>query len=191
MSFGAPRRSFRTSSFAAHSWGVMSVLSRRWATPSGRLSITAANEIGSTLPNSLANSAWWSLNPSALLYIDEHPEDISLVADSEKFCRPDVVLDVTQIDDWAAESAAEYLQKVRLWHTALKPAWVLHYGPQPRAARTGCRCGGARCARNEAGIRVVPLGAAGRSHESGSRLLIQEGRYGTQHRCFHQTGHQP
>ncbi len=92
------------------------------------------------------------LNPSALLYIDEHPEDISLVADSEKFCRPDVVLDVTQIDDWAAESAAEYLQKVRLWHTALKPSvgtFIMARNPVPRELAAGAE---------EHGVRVMKLG---------------------------------
>lgn len=61
------------------------------------------------------------LDPTVLIYIDDEAKDLNLVADSEKICRPDVLLDVTQIDDWTGESAAEYLQKVHLWHTAVRP----------------------------------------------------------------------
>lgn len=74
------------------------------------------------------------LNPSALLYIDDDVEDLALVGDSEKFCRPDVLLDVAHIQDWTDDSAAEYLHKVRLWHTALKPkvgTFVMNRHPVP------------------------------------------------------------
>ncbi len=74
------------------------------------------------------------LNPSALLYIDDHVEDLALVADSERLCRPDVVLDVTHIRDWVDESAVDYLRKLHLWHAVLRPnvgTFVLNSYPVP------------------------------------------------------------
>ncbi|NLE73710.1 MAG: hypothetical protein GX604_03650 [Actinobacteria bacterium] len=84
------------------------------------------------------------LNPSALLYIDDNVDDLALVADSEKLCRPDALVDVTHIQDWADESAAEYLRKVRLWHTALKPTmgtFVMNRHPVPNDLAAGTNNG--------------------------------------------------
>jgi hypothetical protein len=45
-----------------------------------------------------------------------------------------VVLDISFFDDWTTEAASDYLRKVRLWHTALKPnvgTFVMNRHPVP------------------------------------------------------------
>lgn len=62
------------------------------------------------------------LSPDLLLYVADNQEDVSLVADSEKFCRPDMMiefLDQLEVreDDWVG-----HLKRIRLYHDILKPA---------------------------------------------------------------------
>ena len=53
-----------------------------------------------------------------LIYIDENPEEISLVADRNKVCRPDLVIECMEQKGWFEK---EGLEKVKLYHNSLKP----------------------------------------------------------------------
>lgn len=53
-----------------------------------------------------------------LIYIDNKPEDISLVADKDRICRPDLIIKCMVKKDWYQK---EGLEKVKLHHDTLKP----------------------------------------------------------------------
>jgi hypothetical protein len=53
-----------------------------------------------------------------LVYIADKAEDLSLVADVNRICRPDIVLECYGDDGWYQQ---EKLERVQLRHNALKP----------------------------------------------------------------------
>ena len=62
-----------------------------------------------------------ALKPDLLLYMDENLEDVSLVADCNKFCRPDLMLfflDQLEADE---ETAARKMEAVQSAHAILRP----------------------------------------------------------------------
>lgn len=61
------------------------------------------------------------LKPDLLLYLDNNLEDVSLVADSEKFCRPDLsIFFLGQLGEDENQTVRD-LERVRLGHEILKP----------------------------------------------------------------------
>jgi len=61
------------------------------------------------------------LKPDLLLYIDENLEDVSLVADSEKICRPDVIVFFLDQLEETGDSSVRKMEKIRLAHEMLRP----------------------------------------------------------------------
>ena len=61
------------------------------------------------------------LNPDLLLYIDVDVADLSLVADSNRFCRPDLMVEFFQQSSESEESQVNHFNKVRLYHKMLQP----------------------------------------------------------------------
>ena len=62
-----------------------------------------------------------ALKPDLLIYMDENLEDVSLVADCNKFCRPDLMLfflDQLEIDE---ENAERKMEELRCAHAILRP----------------------------------------------------------------------
>lgn len=88
--------------------------------------IAVRSEIGkvmATADNASKNREWYSLNSIAalepsltLVYVADKPEEISLVADAEKICRPDLIIECREQKDWYEK---ERLEKVKLH--SLKP----------------------------------------------------------------------
>lgn len=61
------------------------------------------------------------MKPDLLLYIGEKLEDVSLVADYEKFCRPDMaVVFLDQLEQEESQCALQ-LSRIKLYHEVLKP----------------------------------------------------------------------
>lgn len=78
-----------------------------------------------TASNASANREWYPLDSLAalepglaLVYVADKPEEISLVADAKKICRPDLIIECRDRKDWLEK---EGLQKVKLHHDSLKP----------------------------------------------------------------------
>lgn len=61
-----------------------------------------------------------SITPGLALsiYVDDTPEDLALIADSERVCRPDLVLECMEQKDWYQK---EGLEMVKIHHDILKP----------------------------------------------------------------------
>ncbi len=53
-----------------------------------------------------------------LVYMADDPKEISLVADAQKICRPDFIIECREQKDWFEK---EGLERVRLHHNSLKP----------------------------------------------------------------------
>lgn len=61
------------------------------------------------------------VSPDLLLYVADNPEDVSLVADSEKFCRPDMMIEfLHQLEERKAARVSDF-NTIRLYHDILKP----------------------------------------------------------------------
>jgi len=45
--------------------------------------------------------------PDLVLYIDDNPDDISLVADFSRFCRPDIIVECMEEDNWYQQDKLE------------------------------------------------------------------------------------
>jgi len=56
--------------------------------------------------------------PDLVIYIADEPEDINLVADAKRICRPDLIIECMEQKGWPEK---EGLEKVRLHHDILKP----------------------------------------------------------------------
>lgn len=54
-----------------------------------------------------------------LVYLAENPEDISLVADVERICKPDIIIFTRELEKWCEN---EGLNAIRSCHYSLKPA---------------------------------------------------------------------
>ena len=53
-----------------------------------------------------------------LIYVADNPEEISLVADAKKICRPELIIEYREQKDWYEK---EELEKIKLHHDVLKP----------------------------------------------------------------------
>jgi len=70
----------------------------------------------------------------ALLYVDDGPEEISLVLDVDKVCRPDLIIEFRGQEDWYVK---EGLTKVKLRHDILNPklgTYIVSRQPLPEQA---------------------------------------------------------
>jgi hypothetical protein len=56
--------------------------------------------------------------PDLVIFIDDKPESIALVADFGRFCRPDIIVECMEKDDWYGE---EGVNKVKQNHDFFKP----------------------------------------------------------------------
>jgi hypothetical protein len=73
-----------------------------------------------------------SLEPGlTLIYVAEKSEEISLIADVKKICRPDLILECREQKDWFEK---EEMEKVKLHHDLLKPrlgTYIVSREPKP------------------------------------------------------------
>lgn len=72
--------------------------------------------------------------PDLVIYIDDQPEDIALVADFSRFCRPDIIVECMEQVDWYQKGG---LDKVRQNYDFLKPrlgSYVVSRLPVPEEA---------------------------------------------------------
>ena len=61
------------------------------------------------------------LSPDLLLYVADNQEDVSLVADSKKFCRPDMMIEfLDQLEEREAARVSDF-NRIKLYHDILKP----------------------------------------------------------------------
>ena len=71
------------------------------------------------------------LESGLLVYIDDSPEDLALIADSTKVLRPDLIVECVEPKDWCGE---DELENVKLRHDVFKPklgTYVVCGGPVP------------------------------------------------------------
>lgn len=68
---------------------------------------------------------WYSLDSIApmspdltLVYVGDNPEELSLVADVNRICRPDIIIETRELKNWYQK---EGLEKVKPYHYSLKP----------------------------------------------------------------------
>jgi hypothetical protein len=72
--------------------------------------------------------------PNLVIHIDDQPEDIALVADFSRFCRPDIVVECMEQADWYQKGG---LDRVKQNHAFLKPklgTYVVSRLPVPEEA---------------------------------------------------------
>jgi hypothetical protein len=72
--------------------------------------------------------------PDLVIYIDDQPEDIALVADFGRFCRPDIIVECMEQVDWYQKGG---LDRVRQNYDFLKPrlgSYVVSRVPVPEEA---------------------------------------------------------
>ena len=72
--------------------------------------------------------------PDLVIYIDDQPEDIALVADFGRFCRPDIIVECMEQVDWYQKGG---LDKVRQNYDFLKPrlgSYIISRLPVPEEA---------------------------------------------------------
>lgn len=58
------------------------------------------------------------LKPAFCIYVDDTPESLALIADQERVCRPDLIIECVEQEGWYQE---EGLETVKLHHDILKP----------------------------------------------------------------------
>jgi hypothetical protein len=63
------------------------------------------------------------LRPDLMIYVDNRPDDISLVADSKNICRPDLVIQCVDRLTWEHNSWCRDLEKIKSYSEILKPAF--------------------------------------------------------------------
>jgi hypothetical protein len=78
-----------------------------------------------TASNASEHREWYPLDhvvalrlDSTLIYVADNPEEISLVADAKKICRPDLIIEFIEQKD---RYEKEELEKVKLHHNVFKP----------------------------------------------------------------------
>ncbi len=72
--------------------------------------------------------------PDLVIYVDDQPEDIALVADFGRFCRPDIIVECMEQVDWYQKGG---LDKVKQNYDFLKPrlgSYVVSRVPVPEEA---------------------------------------------------------
>ena len=72
--------------------------------------------------------------PDLVIYVDDQPEDIALVTDFGRFCRPDIIVECMEQADWYQKGG---LDKVRQNYDFLKPrlgSYVVSRVPVPEEA---------------------------------------------------------
>lgn len=72
--------------------------------------------------------------PDMVIYLDDKPEDIALVADYTRFCQPDVIIECKNNADWYEK---EGLDRVKFFHDLLQPThgtFVISRVPVPKEA---------------------------------------------------------
>ena len=62
-----------------------------------------------------------NLDPDVLLYVDDNLENIALVADAEKFCRPDLCVHFPERTSFQNDTWTEEIKNINLCHIVLKP----------------------------------------------------------------------
>jgi len=62
-----------------------------------------------------------NMSPDLLLYVADNQEDISLVADSKKFCRPDMMIEFLDQAEERDAAQVDDFNRIRLYHDILKP----------------------------------------------------------------------
>jgi hypothetical protein len=58
------------------------------------------------------------LKPDLLIYIDDRPQDVALIADADKICRPDLTIECREQKDWYEKQG---LDEIKLHYDSLKP----------------------------------------------------------------------
>ncbi len=69
-----------------------------------------------------------------IIYVADNPEELSLVADAKKICRPDLIIECREQKDWYEK---EGLEKVKLHYDSLKPTlgtYIVSRQPLPEQA---------------------------------------------------------
>jgi hypothetical protein len=72
--------------------------------------------------------------PDLVIYIDDQPEDLALVADFGRFCRPDMIVECMEQADWYQQGG---LDRVKRNHDFLKPklgSYIVSRLPVPEEA---------------------------------------------------------
>jgi len=97
-----------------------------------------------TASNASEHREWYPLDcvvalrlGSTLIYVADNPEEISLVADAKKICRPDLIIEFREQKDWYEK---EELEKVKLHHNVLKPrlgTYIVTREQVPNAGQLG------------------------------------------------------
>ena len=62
-----------------------------------------------------------NLDPDVLLYVDDNLENIALVADAERFCRPDICVQFPERISYQNDTWVEEIKNINLCHIVLKP----------------------------------------------------------------------
>ncbi len=106
--------------------------------------VALGSEIGEALvtaENASEAREWYHLDSiavftsgSTLIYLADKPEEISLIADVKKICRPDLIIECEGNKDWYG---VERMEKIKLQHNALKPilgTYVVSRKPMPEKA---------------------------------------------------------
>jgi len=78
-----------------------------------------------TAQNTIESREWYPLDSIrafasglTLVYLADKPEEVSLIADTEKICRPDLIIKCEENEDW---HDGERMEKIKLQHNALNP----------------------------------------------------------------------
>ena len=58
------------------------------------------------------------LKPDMIICVDERPEDVALIADFERICRPDLIIECMEQEDWYEKGD---LERAKLHHNVLRP----------------------------------------------------------------------
>jgi len=117
--------------------------------------------------------------PDLVIYIDDKPEDIGLVADFNRFCRPDIIVECMEHADWYQQGG---LKRVKRNHDFLKPrlgSYIVSRLPVPEEAFNELipeLVAGELPAEHEqvSGETAVEQTAPGRATEGVSRLPVSE-----------------
>lgn len=60
------------------------------------------------------------LQPDLTIYVDDKPENVALIADFDRICRPDLIIECLTQKEWPGKAD---LERIKLRHDTLKPKW--------------------------------------------------------------------